>query len=559
LIEEAGLDDAQEARVAQVFSRQYHLITREDRLDKIAEDVVRHFAGRGYRGKAMYIAIDKATAVRMYDKVRARWNEEIKRLETALAKLSGEEDAAQEAKIAWMKATDMAVIVSVGQNEKDDMAAKGLDIVPHRRRMNTEDMEEKFKDPDDPFRLVFLCAMWLTGFDAPSCSTVYLDKPMRNHTLMQTIARANRVCGDKEAGLIVDYVGVFRNLQRALAIYARGTGSGEMPIKDKAALLAELEKALDSVRAFAGARGVHPAAIFKEKGLARLKAIADATDALLGTDAQKQAYLRLEAQAWKLYMAALPDPRAAPLAAEMAVFHVLANRLRSLAKPADVSAIMGDIETLLDESIIGHAIRAPIADDFTGLFDLRAIDFEKLSAAFRKGQKQTQVQLLRAKVEQQLGDMIRRNPTRADLLERFQSMIAEYNAGSASVEQLFEQLPDFIRRMSDEEQRAVREGLDEEELAIFDLLTRPEPKLTKAQEVEVKAVARRLLAKLKREKLILDWRLKENAKADVRQTIREGYDELPEVYDRRLWEEKVERTFQFMFERYPGGIATPPA
>jgi type I restriction enzyme, R subunit len=227
LIEEAALDDAQEARLAQVFSRQYHLITRDDRLDKIA-DVVKHFAGRGYRGKAMYIAIDKATAVRMYDKVRARWDQEIKRLETSLAKLSGEERAAQEAKLAWMKATDMAVIVSAGQNEKDDMAAKGLDIVPHRRRMNSEKMEDKFKDPDDPFRLVFLCAMWLTGFDAPSCSTVYLDKPMKNHTLMQTIARANRVCGDKEAGLIVDYVGVFRNLQRALAIYARGTGSGEM-------------------------------------------------------------------------------------------------------------------------------------------------------------------------------------------------------------------------------------------------------------------------------------------------------------------------------------------
>jgi type I restriction enzyme R subunit len=331
-----------------------------------------------------------------------------------------------------------------------------------------------------------------------------------------------------------------------------------MPIKDKAALLAELEKALNSVRTFAAARGVHPAAIIKEKGMARLKMIADATDALLGTDAQKQAYLRLEAHAWKLYMAALPDPRAAPLAAEMAVLHVLANRLRSLTKPADVSAIMGDIETLLDESIIGHAIRAPITDDLTSLFDLRAIDFEKLSAAFRKGQKRTQVQLLRAKVEERLGDMVRRNPTRADLLEKFQSMIAEYNAGSASVEQLFEQLLEFIRRMSDEEQRAVREGLDDEELAIFDLLTKPEPKLTKAQEIAVKRIARALLAKLKHEKLILDWRLKENAKADVRQTIREEYDDLPEVYDRRLWEDKVERTFQFMFERYPGEIAGPP-
>jgi type I restriction enzyme, R subunit len=127
------------------------------------------------------------------------------------------------------------------------------------------------------------------------------------------------------------------------------------------------------------------------------------------------------------------------------------------------------------------------------------------------------------------------------------------------VDQLFEQLLAFIRSMSEEEQRATREGLDEQELAIFDLLTQPEPKLTKAQEVAVKRIARALLAKLKREKLILDWRLKENAKADVRQTIREEYDDLPEVYDRRLWEEKVERTFQFMFERYPGEIAaTPP-
>jgi type I restriction enzyme R subunit len=418
-------------------------------------------------------------------------------------------------------------------------------------------MESKFKDPDDPFRLVFLCAMWLTGFDAPSCSTIYLDKPMKNHTLMQTIARANRVCGDKKAGLIVDYVGVFRNLQRALAIYARGTGSGEMPIKDKAALLVELQKGLDAVLAFAGARGVKPATILEATGLARLKALADATDLLVATDPEKQTYLRLEAQAWKLYKAALPDPRTAPFTPNMAVFHVLAERLRALAPRPDISGILNDIETLLDESIIGHTIRAPITDDLDGLFDLRAVDFEKLSAAFRKGQKRTKVQILRAKIEDQLGEMVKRNPTRADMLERFQVMIAQYNAGSASVDQLFEQLLAFIRRMSEEEQRAVREGLDEEELAIFDLLTKPEPKLTKPQEVTVKAIARKLLAKLKREKLILDWRLKENAKADIRQTIREEFDELPEVYDRRIWEDKVERTFQFMFERYPGAAAQP--
>lgn len=553
VIEEAALDEAQEARLAQLFSRQYHLITRGDRLDKIAEDVVRHFAGRGYRGKAMHIAIDKATALRMHDKVRRRWNTEIKRLERELAKLKDEERDAQEAKITWMKATDMAVVVSPGQNEQADLAAKGLDITPHRRRMNDEDMEAKFKDPDDPFRLVFVCAMWLTGFDAPSCSTIYLDKPMKNHTLMQTIARANRVCGDKEAGLIVDYVGVFRNLQKALAIYAKGTASGDLPIKDKAALLQELEKALKAVLAFAQARGVTTGTILQAKGMTRLKALQDASEALLGTDAEKQTYLRMEGHAWKLYKAALPDPRVAPYTGDMAVLHVLADRLRALTPKADVAGIMDQIEALLDESIIGHTIRAPIrdADDFVGLFDLRSIDFDKLSAAFRKGQQKTKVQLLRVEVEKKLTDMVRRNPTRSDLLERFQAMIAEYNAGSASVEQLFQQLMDFIRSMSHEEKRAAREQLDEEELAIFDLLTKPEPKLTKAQEVEVKSIARTLLAKLKKEKLILDWRLKENAKADVRQTIRQEFDALPEVYDRRIWEEKVERTFQFVFERYP--------
>ncbi len=288
-----------------------------------------------------------------------------------------------------------------------------------------------------------------------------------------------------------------------------------------------------------------------------MKAIADATEALLGTDAEKQTYLRLEGHAWKLYKAALPDPRAVPFTADMAVFHVLADRLRALTPKPDVSAVMGEIDALLDESIIGHAIKAPIRapDDLTGLFDLRAIDFDKLSAAFRRGQQKTRAQLLRAQVEAKLTDMVRRNPTRADMLEKFQSMIDEYNAGSATVERLFEQLMEFIRTMSDEDQRAAREDMTEEELAIFDLLTKPEPKLTKTQEVEVKRIARTLLAKLKREKLVLDWRLKERAKADVRQTIRVELDALPPIYDRRIWEEKVERTFQFVYERYPVEIA----
>ncbi len=241
LIDEAELEEGQENKLEREFAREYHLITREDRLDKIAEDIVAHFMGRGYAGKAMVVSIDKATAIRMYDKVQKYWKKYLKDLRTKLVKCSESEKNELEKKIKFMEETDMAVVVSQSQNEVEDFKKKGLDITPHRWRMVKEDLDTKFKDPDDPFRIVFVCAMWMTGFDVPSCSTIYLDKPMRNHTLMQTIARANRVFRDKVNGLIVDYVGVFRNLQKALTIYGSGSGGGirdgETPVMDKSLLV----------------------------------------------------------------------------------------------------------------------------------------------------------------------------------------------------------------------------------------------------------------------------------------------------------------------------------
>src|SRR5690606_16554971 len=216
-------------RLAREFGREYHLITDDDRLDTIATDLVEHFVSRGYQGKAMVVSIDKATAVKMYDKVQAEWQRRIDTLSADVSAAAGEHGQALAAKLFEMTNTDMAVVVSPSQNEIADMRAKGVDIEPHRRRMVAEDLDGKFKDPSDPLRIVFLCAMWLTGFDAPATSTIYLDKPMRNHTLMQTIARANRVVAGKQAGEIIDYIGVFRNLQDALALYGSGYGGGVEP------------------------------------------------------------------------------------------------------------------------------------------------------------------------------------------------------------------------------------------------------------------------------------------------------------------------------------------
>ncbi len=253
LVEDAGLDPEQEKRLERELSRQYHLLTRDDRLETIAQDIVRHFLGRGFAGKAMVVSIDKATALRMYDKVRKHWDEETARVRREMERPDLNESQKGE---LWqrqelLESTDMALIVSPAQNEIADMQSLGLDIAPHRKRMNDSEpgLDERFKDAKDPLRLVFVCAMWLTGFDVPSCSTMYLDKPIRNHTLMQAIARANRVFPGKHSGVIVDYANVFASLEKALAIYGAGK-DGKSPVKDIAKLVADLSAGVEEARQF---------------------------------------------------------------------------------------------------------------------------------------------------------------------------------------------------------------------------------------------------------------------------------------------------------------------
>jgi len=313
LIEQADLDEDAEQKLERELGRQYHLITRDERLDTVARDIVRHFLARGFQGKGMVVSIDKATALRIYDKVRRYWHEELKQVEAELAACSMDNPLVHELrdKVTLMKETDMAVVVSAAQNEIEQMTKIGIDIVPHRKRMLGEKLDEKFKDADDPLRLVFVCAMWLTGFDAPSVSSIYLDKPMRNHTLMQTIARANRVYPGKQSGLIVDYANVFVSLEKALAIYGQG-GGGSMPVRDKQELADELEASLGALTEFCREYEVDltrieatPTAHFE-----RIGAINAAADALMNPEQVKRDYLTQAALVNSLYRAVKPHPLA---------------------------------------------------------------------------------------------------------------------------------------------------------------------------------------------------------------------------------------------------------
>ena len=559
LLEEAELDEAQEKKLEREFSREYHLITRDDRLEKIAEDIVEHFTERGQLGKGMVVSIDKATAVKMYDKVRKYWKQKIERLMKQMNKLSGPERQDVEKKISYMRETDMAVVVSSSQNEVAELKKKGVDILPHRQRMVKEDLDTKFKDPDDLFRLVFVCAMWMTGFDVPSCSAIYLDKPMRNHTLMQTIARANRVFKDKVNGLIVDYVGVFRNLQRALAIYGSGSGGGvkpgEEPVKAKAELVAMLKTAIAQTVQFLKEVCVEVEPIIAAKGFERVKLLDEAVDAVLVNDTTKKRFINLSNTVNRIYKAILPDPEANEFVPVCALFRAIQLKIEALQPEADVSEVMEKVEDLLDESITakGYVIREPVTPyGKKKLIDLSEIDFKALKKEFAKERRRIEIEKLRGAINSALEKMVRLNKTRVDYLEKFQQMIDEYNQGAANLEEFFERLLKFVKELQEEEKRGVSEGLSEEELAVFDLITKPEMKLTKKEAGQVKKVARDLLETLKRERLVLDWRKTQATRAAVRVAVEDKLDELPRVFTREIYTQKCNAVYQHIFESYYG-------
>lgn len=556
LLDAAMLDDEQEKKLQREFARQYHLITRDDRLEQIAADLARHFAARGYLGKAMFVAIDKATAVRMYAKFKTHWLALLAEHEQRLAAAPAEVRAALAERVAWMREVDFAVVVSQGQNEIADLREKGLDILPHRQRMQGEDLEAKFKGPNDPLRLVFVCAMWITGFDVPTCSTVYLDKPMKNHTLMQTIARANRRAPGKAAGVVVDYVGVFQNLQKALAIYAATVPgkAGDKPIQSKGGLIEELIEALAEARSFCQDQGVDVHAIAAVQKLDRLKLISDAVEALIAPDERRREFLRKAGAAVRAYKVLLPDDRAGPFLKPVAVLHIVAEAIRGKLGPVDISAVVERIEALLDERVEGVSITAPIVegDDRGGRVDLSDIDFEKLAKLFQS-KPRTANEQMRAKAQAKARQLVQNNPTRLHLVEKLEKLVEDYNLGTLDAEAFFAALKKLIDQMEEEERRAAREGLTEEELAIFDLLTRPEPKLTKAQEAAVKKVARELLQKLQALR-VEHWRQNQQTRAAVHSEIRFKLNDLPEdPYPQNLWDEKVEAVWQFV---YGHGTAT---
>ena len=513
ILEDENLDELQKAKLEKKFAAEVEVIKRDDRLETIARDIVSHFPRRGYLGKGMVVSLDKFTAVKMYDKVQRLWKERIKELRGIIQKSSNEHEKGRLQKQAdYMRAVQMAVIVSEEAEEEDKFAKQKLDIKPHRDRMNKldehgHDVEYNFKDPEHPLQVVFVCAMWLTGFDAPTVSTLYLDKPMKDHTLIQTIARANRVTSwkingvEKKNGEIIDYYNVFRNMKKALKEYAQGQeGLDEPPVREKRELFTLLDDSIVQAKAYCQDKGINLDGLLASKDVFKsLDQFTVHADKLLSNDEWRKTFAVYENTITSLYEACKPEVLGRPVVRSVAVFQYLRGVIDSIIGQTDIDAVSLRIGELLDESLV---VDQPVGmKESTEVYritksgrtwDLSKINFENLKEEFQHATyKNIEIADLRAFIQRKVEQMLRQNVTRTDFAQRLQDIIDAYNAGSSSADNYFDELLKYAKDLKAESERHVREGLTEDELELFDLLKKDT--MTQEETQKVRLAAKSLL------------------------------------------------------------------
>jgi len=552
LMDRYDLDEDEEEKLEREYSNFYEIVTREDRLDTIARDIVEHYVGRGYNGKAMVVCIDKKTTFRMCDKVKKEWTRYIAKLRMDLSRAKDEREHEKIlAKLERHENVDMAVMVSLGgnQNEIADMEEFEIDIKPIRERIIKEDLEEEFKKADSDLRIIFVCAMWMTGFDVPNLSTLYLDKPLKNHTLMQTIARANRVADEgKKNGLIVDYIGVFKNIERALALYAASGIDEDEIIRSKDELISDLKNTLRTVKEFLNSQQITLAPLLEAPSDQKLLLLEKYANIIVAEQEKKKKFLNLSSDLQNAYRSVLPDPIAEDYYQEVTAVRVLASRIRDVgSRSVDVSQVKKDLEDLLDKSIQAGEY---VISAHKKIKDLSMLDADALQAFFAGLEnKNLQVEAMSAELEEKIKEMVRRNKKRARFMERLVSLLQEYNSGAHDVDQLFESLVALAKDLNEEERRAAKENMSEEELAIFDLLIKEN--LNPVEVAKIKGAAHELLLNLK-PLLVPHWRDFETNRSGVKVTISDFLLEtLPEpTYTEKDCELKGVEVYNFVYEHY---------
>ena len=553
-IERADLDADQQDKLEAEFAKEIHLMTAKPRLQSIAQDFVRHYSDLWTSGKAMFVCLNKVTCVRMYDYVQKYWQEEIERLKNRIKNVSQQEAQELRRKLQWMEETEMAVVISQEQNEIQTFKKWGLDIQYHRNKMVKNELDKDFKDSANPLRVVFVCAMWLTGFDVKCLSCLYLDKPLKAHTLMQTIARANRVAEGKSNGLIIDYIGIVKALRKALADYTANIGciDGTDPTVDKVKLIERILDTLEKAKLFLAERGFVLQDLICSYDFPKMYYLRKGANIVCGTVEERKTFSAYASELNRLMKYTDRDDIDRNVRKEYEAVAAIYAEIKKKRKHINITDLMVEINNIISDYVeIEHSY---MINEEVKRFDISGIDFDLLRREFAKVKNQNLLMRdLEEIIQLKLDRMLFTNPERINYYERYQKIIDDYNSEQdrATIEKTFMDLMDLANKMNQEEQRYVREGFkSDEELTLYDMLFRND--LNKNDIKKLKTVAAELLNKIKAKISEYDhWTDKQETKAAVDNLIRDTlWAELPECYDEAsIWGYR-QRIYEYVYTHY---------
>lgn len=553
-IERADIDEDQQDKLEAEFSKEIHLMTAKPRLQSIAQDFVRHYSDLWTSGKAMFVCLNKVTCVRMYDYVQKYWQEEIECLKNRIKNVSQQEAQELRRKLQWMEETEMAVVISQEQNEIQTFKKWGLDIQYHRNKMVKNELDKDFKDSANPLRVVFVCAMWLTGFDVKCLSCLYLDKPLKAHTLMQTIARANRVAEGKSNGLIIDYIGIVKALRKALADYTANIGciDGTDPTVDKVKLIERILDTLEKAKLFLAERGFVLQDLICSYDFPKMYYLQKGANIVCGTVEERKTFSAYASELNRLMKYTDRDDIDRNVRKEYEAVAAIYAEIKKKRKHINITDLMVEINNIISDYVeIEHSY---MINEEVKRFDISGIDFDLLRREFAKVKNQNLLMRdLEEIIQLKLDRMLFTNPERINYYERYQKIIDDYNSEQdrATIEKTFMDLMDLANKMNQEEQRYVREGFkSDEELTLYDMLFRND--LNKNDIKKLKTVAAELLNKIKAKISEYDhWTDKQETKAAVDNLIRDTlWAELPECYDEAsIWGYR-QRIYEYVYTHY---------
>ncbi|HEX7601124.1 MAG TPA: type I restriction endonuclease subunit R, partial [Polyangiaceae bacterium] len=480
------------------------MVGTERRLELVAKDLVEHFEARqagspATPAKAMVVCMSRRICVDLYRELvtlRPQWH-------GAEAGADADDD-------------DGAVKVVMTGSASDP-----LDWQQHvRNKPRREALARRFKDPDDEFKLVIVRDMWLTGFDAPSLTTMYVDKPMRGHGLMQAIARVNRVFRDKQGGLVVDYLGIADQLKRALHDYTDGGGSGDPVILQAQAIAVMQEKyevVCDMLHGFEFA-AVWGGGTHEQK----LQLIGAAKEFVYDLDDGKQRFVDAVTGLSRAFSLAVPSPEALAIRDDVGFF----QSVRASIMKASGDGVTSEEE--LDLAVRQIVSRAVSSDEVVDIFavaglerpDISVLDDRFLAEVRDMPRRNLAVELLEKLLKDEVKVRFRRNLVESRRFsEMLQSAVVQYQNRAITSAQVIEELIKLAKEVREAERRGDELGLNEDELAFYDALETNDSAVAVLGDETLKRIAQELVETVKRNATI-DWNLRESARAKMRVVVK---------------------------------------